>query len=660
MAMNLFSAPSWDVDATSESTNNQNAPGRSVLLKRKRKGKKQAKKISDTLNSPPSEEKQSNQSGSMFGGILKKAKKALGVLTSTHEETETTGSNDAPALSEGSLLRVKKKRRKPRSWQKKQLIKSSENSNAADNQVDMLVQPGTEKIDEEKALPASKKISKRRRKKLKAVGQDPSNNHLIKLNKFFEVVKKREKATKARNGEESNPSATDELEGPDLSSTQFNVRKEQIALKNKLKNLKRRERVKAKKREQQEEQKRNTEVILNSSQKKKMLRVAEESGLLKGSEEGTTNSSYDNSFSESLPAEGDNDNTGSPMNKKKRKKNKKKKKKGTDVIDGNVVSASNNFEPNSNNTSSKKEVVPLAVEYGDKVQKSVKRKMIVSKLMNQSEPNADVSAALESGSKSKRSKRKKRKAAAVELLQEQPQNEDKNTLHNLKKKRLSEKEPSLRERVSEQLKSARFRWINEQLYSSNSWEAVQFFKEDPEAFQAYHAGYRNQVAQWPVNPLDVLIQSISRLPAGSVVADFGCGEALLAKSLPNMKVHSLDLVAQTPEVVACDMAHTPLLMESVDVAVFCLSLMGTNLNDFILEANRVLRNSGMLMIAEVESRFEDIDNFTSAMVHFGFNLKKKDLSNQMFIFMEFQKTRKVSKTGKLPTLSLDPCIYKKR
>jgi ribosomal RNA-processing protein 8 len=37
------------------------------------------------------------------------------------------------------------------------------------------------------------------------------------------------------------------------------------------------------------------------------------------------------------------------------------------------------------------------------------------------------------------------------------------------------------------------------------------------------------------------------------------------------------------------MAHTPLEPQSVDIAVFCLSLMGTNLRDYIREANRVLK-----------------------------------------------------------------------
>lgn len=80
---------------------------------------------------------------------------------------------------------------------------------------------------------------------------------------------------------------------------------------------------------------------------------------------------------------------------------------------------------------------------------------------------------------------------------------------------------------------------------------------------------------------------ISR-PLNYIVADFGCGEARLAESV-SQKCYSFDLVAANKKVIACNMAHTPLSPESVNVAVFCLSLMGTNLKDFLLEANRVLK-----------------------------------------------------------------------
>ena len=74
------------------------------------------------------------------------------------------------------------------------------------------------------------------------------------------------------------------------------------------------------------------------------------------------------------------------------------------------------------------------------------------------------------------------------------------------------------------------------------------------------------------------------------MADFGCGEARLARALEGAaKVHSFDLVKLNDYVTVCDFANTPLESESCDVVVFCLSLMGTNLRDFLKEANRVLK-----------------------------------------------------------------------
>ena len=46
-------------------------------------------------------------------------------------------------------------------------------------------------------------------------------------------------------------------------------------------------------------------------------------------------------------------------------------------------------------------------------------------------------------------------------------------------------------------------------------------------------------------------------------------------------MHSFDLVAGVSGVVACNMAAVPLAEESVDVAVFCLALMGTDYGAFL-------------------------------------------------------------------------------
>lgn len=77
-------------------------------------------------------------------------------------------------------------------------------------------------------------------------------------------------------------------------------------------------------------------------------------------------------------------------------------------------------------------------------------------------------------------------------------------------------------------------------------------------------------------------------PKSNVIADLGCGNAKIAQSVQN-KVHSFDLIAGNENVVQCDMANVPLQSSSVDVVVFCLSLMGTNLRDYLFEASRLLK-----------------------------------------------------------------------
>lgn len=70
-------------------------------------------------------------------------------------------------------------------------------------------------------------------------------------------------------------------------------------------------------------------------------------------------------------------------------------------------------------------------------------------------------------------------------------------------------------------------------------------------------GFRQQTQHWPVQPVQQAIAWLNGRPHSWVAADFGCGDAQLAASVPH-KVHSLDLVASGPGVIACNMADTPL------------------------------------------------------------------------------------------------------
>jgi ubiquinone/menaquinone biosynthesis C-methylase UbiE len=71
-------------------------------------------------------------------------------------------------------------------------------------------------------------------------------------------------------------------------------------------------------------------------------------------------------------------------------------------------------------------------------------------------------------------------------------------------------------------------------------------------------------------------------------------------------------------VIACDMAHVPLDAESLDVAVFSLSLMGANFTSYLREAHRTLKLDGHLHVIEATARFTDRNAFASGLAKLGF------------------------------------------
>jgi len=268
---------------------------------------------------------------------------------------------------------------------------------------------------------------------------------------------------------------------------------------------------------------------------------------------------------------------------------------------------------------------------------------------------------------------------------------------------------ALQQAFLSRLAGSRFRELNEDLYTTNSSSAFERFQNNPQLFDQYHEGFREQVKSWELNPVDAVyswIVSVNRQRERTentkplAIADFGCGDAKLAEKLLKIRdegrskkgggksmkknkqgtsnqsfnVHSFDLVANgNPHITPCDMANVALKNGTVDIAVFVLALMGTNIADFIREAHRVLTPDGILKIAEVRSRFEQstssadgkkksddsiLNEFLDVMKQLGFRTKQKDRSNKMFILLEFEKTGK--RPSKVATFSAKPCIYKRR
>jgi len=293
---------------------------------------------------------------------------------------------------------------------------------------------------------------------------------------------------------------------------------------------------------------------------------------------------------------------------------------------------------------------------------------------------------------------------------------------------------ALQQSMSSKLSGSQFRYLNEELYTTSSSDSYKRFQTNPDLFEEYHRGFREQAKTWadgsaksiqgnkgskkgqqkttpdpsprvannnPVEWIKTRIQNRysnreEGYQTGVAIADFGCGDCLLHEALhkevqpgvtakQSITVHCLDLCAPPPPhplsatIRACNIAQIPFLeTHSIDVGVYSLALMGTDVFSILKEGSRVIKVGGRLYIAEVRSRFEDkskakdkknlMPRFLTLLSWLGFECVEKDCkpSNRFFVLMEFKKIAKYK--GSLVKESmiegeggfLLPCIYKRR
>ncbi len=154
----------------------------------------------------------------------------------------------------------------------------------------------------------------------------------------------------------------------------------------------------------------------------------------------------------------------------------------------------------------------------------------------------------------------------------------------------------------------------------------------PAEWHHYHAELSRVRQSWPTDPQEEFIRWAQRR-TDLIIGDFGCGRAKVRSALIDRHlVHSFDHVAISADVVACDMAHVPLDDETLNVAVFCLSLMGSNVTDYIREAYRTLVLDGWLHIYEPTARCLDRHTFVRELANLGFvNLQVRDVGTFMHV-----------------------------
>ena len=148
------------------------------------------------------------------------------------------------------------------------------------------------------------------------------------------------------------------------------------------------------------------------------------------------------------------------------------------------------------------------------------------------------------------------------------------------------------------IKYGDFTKLNNKINNENSDTTHQRMLKDPREWEEYHRQYREARRSWAIVPYEEIIKRIRQLSPRLIIGDFGCGEAKILEAFGDNRVCSFDHVAINNKVKACNMKSVPLPVEAIDIAVFSLSLMGRNWEQYIAEAKRCLATNGYLLIAE--------------------------------------------------------------
>ena len=148
-----------------------------------------------------------------------------------------------------------------------------------------------------------------------------------------------------------------------------------------------------------------------------------------------------------------------------------------------------------------------------------------------------------------------------------------------------------------------FSKMNKTWNTTNSDTTYKRLTTNPAEWREYHVLYGKLREKWSEIPYIEIGKKLKERPEW-IVGDFGCGENLLKTVITN-KIHAFDFIAIDDTVTSCDLSCVPLNNEVLDVVVFSLALMGTNYSESLLEAHRVLKKYGVVMIAEPRNRWSD-------------------------------------------------------
>ena len=177
----------------------------------------------------------------------------------------------------------------------------------------------------------------------------------------------------------------------------------------------------------------------------------------------------------------------------------------------------------------------------------------------------------------------------------------------------------------------------------HSGNLAHHFQESPQDFIDYHR-VRDECLKTfeahdiPCNRIIAELEKIKTKKGGKHVVDMGCGTATIAehfKDDPRFQFTNYDHVAINDTVQVCDISAMPLEDDSVNICIMSLALWGSNCEEYIQEARRVLETNGTLYIIDSTKRWSEKDELQNIIEG-----KEGNMLKQLLETNGFQITRR--------------------
>ena len=181
--------------------------------------------------------------------------------------------------------------------------------------------------------------------------------------------------------------------------------------------------------------------------------------------------------------------------------------------------------------------------------------------------------------------------------------------------------------------------IHQKASTSSSSHMNEYFRSNPDKWREYHSIREENKKEWVEDPINVIAEKLNK-NRHQVIADLGCGMNQL-KTLVNSysQWYSFDHYSDDETVIKADISDLREYLQdnSVDAAVFCMSLWGTNYMDYIKESYRYLKNGGIVYIAEPKDKINQSELIGGA-TQIGFKIISIDFERNGKSYIEFKKT----------------------